>query len=85
MYVSSEVAELIEKAFSTAKAARFEYVTPEVALYAACQNPVFARAFENCGGNLRELDMDLRIIWRNIWNRGRIPGRSPSFPRAWGM
>ncbi|WP_251205309.1 AAA family ATPase [Acetatifactor aquisgranensis] len=84
MYVSSEVAELIEKAFSTAKAARFEYVTPEVALYAACQNPVFARAFENCGGNLRELDMDLRNYLEEYMEQGADSGQEPQLSQGMG-
>ena len=49
MYVSKEVADVIDRAYTLAKDARFEYVTPELALYAACENPVFARAFESCG------------------------------------
>lgn len=60
MYVSAEVAEIINKAFSMAGSARFEYVTPELVLYAACGDRVFSRAFENCGGEIRILDRDLR-------------------------
>ena len=60
MQVSVEVAEIINLAFSLAENAGFEYVTPELVLYVICENPVFARAFENCGGRLRELDYHLR-------------------------
>lgn len=60
MYVSSEVAEIINKAFALAKNARFEYVTPELVLYVTCQNNVFARAFGECGGDTKALDRDLR-------------------------
>ncbi len=60
MQVSVEVAEIINVAFSLAKSAGFEYVTPELMLYVICENPVFARAFENCGGRIRELDYHLR-------------------------
>lgn len=49
MYVSSEVAEIINKAFSLARSAHFEYVTPELVLYVACQNRMFAQAFRSCG------------------------------------
>lgn len=84
MYVSSEVAELVEKAFSTAKAAHFEYVTPEVALYAACQIPVFARAFENCGGNLKELDKDLRGYLEEYMEQGADSGQEPQLSQGMG-
>ncbi len=60
MQVSGEVAEMIDTVFLLAGNARFEYVTPELMLYVACQNPVFAQAFENCGGNIQELDRDLK-------------------------
>lgn len=60
MHVSREVAEMINTIFSMAQSAHFEYVTPELALYVICQNKVFARAFENCGGSVKELDGQLR-------------------------
>ena len=55
MHVSGEVAEIINTVFSLAKSARFEFLTPELMLYAACQNRVFAQAFEYCGGSIRVL------------------------------
>lgn len=60
MHTSSEVAEMINTVFSMAQSAHFEYVTPELALYVLCQNKVFARAFENCGGSVKELDSQLK-------------------------
>lgn len=60
MQVSVEVSEIINMAFALAKNAGFEYVTPELTLYVICENAVFARAFENCGGKIRELDYHLR-------------------------
>ena len=60
MQASGEVVEIIDIAFSIAKGAHFEYVTPELILYAACQNKIFAQAFENCGGEIRVLDYQLR-------------------------
>lgn len=60
MNVSSEVAEIMEILFTTAKAAHFEYITPELLLYVICQNDIFVGAFENCGGRIRELDYKLR-------------------------
>lgn len=60
MHVSGEAAEIIDMAFSLAKSAHFEFVTPELILYVFCKNRIFAQAFENCGGKLRELDYNLR-------------------------
>ena len=60
MQISSEVAEIINIAISMANSAHFEYVTPELVLFAACQNKVFAQAFENCGGSVGDLDRQLR-------------------------
>lgn len=60
MHTSSEVAKMINTVFSMAQSAHFEYVTPELALYVLCQNKVFARAFENCGGSVKELDSQLK-------------------------
>lgn len=60
MRVSGEVAEIINNAFTMAKSARYDIVTPELALYVICQNQVFAQAFENCGGRIKELDYQLR-------------------------
>ena len=60
MYVSSEVAEIINQTYMLAKNARFEYVTPELLLYVICRNKVFARAFQNCDGIVRKLDFELK-------------------------
>ena len=60
MYVSPEVAQLIQQTLELAQHARFEYVTPELVLYVICRNPVFAKAFKNCGGNVRKLDYQLK-------------------------
>ena len=60
MQVSEEVAEIINTAISLAKNAHFEFITPELVLYVICQNKVFAQAFRNCGGNVKELDYHLR-------------------------
>ena len=65
MRISSEVSEIINIAFSFARSARFEFVTPELLLYVVCQNKVFAQAFENCGGKVRELDYQLRAYFDN--------------------
>lgn len=60
MYLSPEVAELIRQACALADNARFEYVTPELLLYTACRNHVFAQAFQNCDGDVRMLDFQLK-------------------------
>ncbi len=60
MRVSGEVAGIINTVFTLAKRAHFEYVTPELMLYVVCQNKIFAEAFENCGGKIRQLDYNLR-------------------------
>lgn len=60
MYVSSEVAAMIQQASSLAQNARFEYITPELLLYVICRNPVFAQAFRNCDGSVRQLDLQLK-------------------------
>lgn len=60
MQISGEVADIVNRVFSLAESAHFEYVTPELFLYVICQNKVFARAFESCGGDVRELDRSLR-------------------------
>ena len=55
MHVSEEVAEIINQMFALAQGARFEYVTPELALHVICQNENFIEAFENCGGDTKTL------------------------------
>ena len=40
MRVSGEVAEIINNAFTMAKSARYDIVTPELALYVICQNQI---------------------------------------------
>jgi len=69
MQVSGEVAEMIDTVFLLAGNARFEYVTPELMLYVACQNKVFAEAFENCGGKIQELDKNLKTYLEEYMER----------------
>ena len=78
MHTSSEVAEMINTVFSMAQSAHFEYVTPELALYVICQNKVFARAFENCGGSVKELDSQLRTYLDTYMERR--PAEAESAP-----
>lgn len=55
MNVTKETAELLELAFSIARENHFEYVTPEVLLFAFCHQSYFGEAFEACGGDLDAL------------------------------
>ena len=71
MRVSEEVEEIVDRTVTLAKNANFEYVVPELLLYVICQNGVFARAFENCGGHVRELDYHLKTYLEEYMeNRG---------------
>ena len=78
MRISSEVSEIINIAFSFASSARFEFVTPELFLYVVCQNKVFAKAFENCGGKVKELDYQLRSYFDNYMET--LPAQSENTP-----
>ena len=60
MHVSKEVAEIINTVFTMAKDAHYEYVTPELLLYVVCNNKVFAEAFEDCGGSIKELSDNIK-------------------------
>lgn len=60
MLISKEVEEIISTTVVFAQNAHFEFVVPELMLYVICKSEVFARAFENCGGSIRELDYHLR-------------------------
>lgn len=70
MNVSGEVAGIINTVFSLAKNAHFELVTPELMLYVVCQNKVFAQAFENCGGSVKELDYHLKTYLEEYMEAG---------------
>ena len=65
MYVSKEVEKIIDMTVIMAQNANFELVVPELMLYVICQNEIFAQAFENCGGSVRELDYHLRTYIEN--------------------
>lgn len=59
MQVTREVAEIINSVVVLAKNRHYELVTPELVLYVICGNKIFAEAFEDCGGNVRELSEQL--------------------------
>ena len=85
MQISREVAEILNTAFSMAKGAHFEYVTPELVLFVICQNKVFAQAFEECGGSIKELDSQLRTYLEENMEPASIESeRSPEFSIGMG-
>lgn len=59
MQVTREVAEIINSVVVLAKKRHYELVTPELVLYVICGNRIFAEAFEDCGGSVRELSAQL--------------------------
>lgn len=75
MSESKEVAEIINTAFTLAIDARFSLVTPELALYVICQNSIFAEAFENCGGEIKKLDYDLKTYLEEYMDPVNPEGR----------
>ncbi len=75
MQVSEEVAEIVNTVISLTKNAGFEFVTPELMLFVICQNKVFARAFQNCGGRVKELDYHLREYLEEYCQAQELPGQ----------
>lgn len=55
MRVTKEVADVLNGIFETAAKEQYEYVTPELLLYAIAARPTFRKAFENCGGDVKKL------------------------------
>ena len=85
MQISKEVAEILNAAFTMAKGAHFEYVTPELVLFVICQNKVFAQAFEECGGNIKELDSQLRTyLEENMEPVSTVSEGNPEFSMGMG-
>lgn len=80
MQVSEEVAKIMESVFLLARDAHFAWVTPELILYVACQNPVFAQAFENCGGDLAQLDRNLKSYLEEYLESGEMDNDSDQNP-----
>ena len=84
MQVSEEVAEIINTVISLAKNAHFEYVTPELVLYTICQNKIFVRAFENCGGKIDKLDFELRTYLDEYMERSVEETEAPELSQGMG-
>ena len=74
MYVSVEVAEIVNRMFAMAKDAGYAYVTPECMLYVICQNDRFALAFENCGGDVETLSKQLKAYLDEYMEPGKEEG-----------
>ena len=83
MYVSPDVAGIIQQTGELAQNACFEYVTPELTLYVICRNPVFTKAFQNCGGNVRKLDNQLKTWLEENMERKEESADALHTPTAW--
>ena len=59
MDISQELMSVINDAIEYAREKEYEYVTPETILYALCDNDLFIRTFEACGGKTDILKKDL--------------------------
>ena len=55
MQLSKAVADIIDLSFAYAEQNHYEYVTPEVILYAFAQNYIFRSAFAACDGDINQL------------------------------
>ena len=82
MQVSGEVAEMIDTVFLLAGNARFEYVTPELILYVACQNKGFAGGC-SCSAQLSQgTARMLSYAWESAKNSGRTKVELPHMVHA---
>ena len=84
MQVSEEVAGIVNMAITLAKNAHFEFITPELLLYVICQNKVFARAFQNCGGNVKKLNFRLREYMEEYMEQMGEPEGDPELSQGLG-
>lgn len=60
MTISEELQEVLAEAVSLAVEHKYEYLTPELILYALTENEWFNQAFRWCGGDPKEFRADLR-------------------------
>lgn len=84
MQISAEAAQILDAMFLLARNAHFEYMTPELMLYVICQNQTFAKAFENCGGSLRELDRSLKTYLEEYVEHGSDKVTEPRMSQETG-
>ena len=69
MKVTSEVNDIIIKAYETAKEKNSEYITPEHLLYSATFNNDIEKAIEECGGSVDNLRYNLLTYIRTYVSR----------------
>ncbi len=73
MKVTKEVADVLNYTFSEAAKAQYEYVTPELLLYAISRRALFQEAFENCGGDIERLQDNLKTyLMQNMEVTGTV-------------
>ncbi len=85
MRLSGELQKIINDVYLMAKSECYEYMTPELFVFAACGNKVFVQAFENCGGRVRELDDSLAQYLREYMEVNETGGEcEPEFSRGMG-
>ncbi len=82
MKVTKEVSDVLNHTFEMAERERYEYVTPELLLYAMAECPAFEEAFEACGGDADDLQDQLwDYLQENLEEAGiqepSVPVRHP--------
>ena len=83
MEMTLEAAGILEQAVSHARAAGYEYVTPESVLLAMCGNDRFGICYENCGGDIAALVKDLTGYLESYIGRyGADAGNEPALSAA---
>ncbi|MCI7262724.1 MAG: AAA family ATPase [Clostridiaceae bacterium] len=75
MRVTKEVAQVLNGIFDTAAKEQYEYVTPELLLYAIAERPTFREAFENCGGDTEQLKDQLKGYLKETMEATGMVGR----------
>ncbi len=75
MRVTKEVAQVLNGIFDTAAKEQYEYVTPELLLYAIAERPTFREAFENCGGDTEQLKDQLKGYLKETMETTGMVGR----------
>ncbi len=77
--MSKDTAAVLSDAIKYAKKKGLEMITPEVVLLFLCKNPVFSEAFEECGGDVEQLEKDLKSFIDSYIYIGE--GISPAFSK----
>ncbi len=69
MVLSREVVDILQGAQKNAEASLYMYITAESLLFEMTLNDTFRRAFEECGGDIRELGKNLTGYMRDYIDR----------------